>query len=134
MSNTAVDQLRTTAAVIGDHLAKRQADELEQDIQNNYADDIMMLGAFGERVGHAGVGDYEYRGRRLTLVPRDRHSWTVHDRTRYLGVLQLTYTRIGDECPRYTARPPGAEGSLLDDGWATDWRLAVEWLADEAGR
>ena len=80
------------------------------------------------------IGGYEYRGRHLRLVPRNGRSWAVLDRSEYLGMLQLTYTRIGDECPRYTAKPPGHESSLLDDGWATDWRLAVEWLADEAGR
>lgn len=120
MSDTAVDQLRSTAAVIGDRLAERQTGEREQDIQDDYAPGIVN-------------GDYEYRGRHLRLEPRGGRSWAVLDRNRYLGVLQLTYSRIGDECARYTAKPPGQEGSL-DEGWATDWRLAVEWLADEAGR
>jgi hypothetical protein len=51
----AVDQRRSTAAIIRDHLAKRQAGELEQDIEENYAEDVVMLGAFGDRLGHAGV-------------------------------------------------------------------------------
>lgn len=37
MSNTSVDQRRTTAAVIGDHLAKRQAGELHTGVRESAA-------------------------------------------------------------------------------------------------
>jgi len=93
MTDIAVDQRRSTAAVIGDHLAKRQAGETEEDIQENYAEDVIVLSAFGDRFGHDGVrasaaqlrhdvGDdaaFAYH----TVVVRDEYAyleWSASDR------------------------------------------------------
>ena len=46
---------RTTEDVFGDHLQKRQDGDLEADIQNNYAADVVMLTHRGVFRGHDGV-------------------------------------------------------------------------------
>jgi len=46
---------RTTTEVLQDHLAKRLAHNIEGDIRDNYADDIIILSSFGTFRGHEGV-------------------------------------------------------------------------------
>jgi len=126
MINTSVDQRRTTAAVIGDHLAKRQVGELEQDIQDNYADDVVLLGAFGDRMGHAGVRETAAQLRHdlgdgvtfafHTVVVRDDYAyleWSASDRegrqlTAGVDSFAVRDGRIAFQSVHYS--PPEARG------------------------
>lgn len=46
---------RSTAEVIDDHLRRREAGDLEGDLETNYAADIILLCEHGPRHGRAGV-------------------------------------------------------------------------------
>jgi hypothetical protein len=72
----------------------------------------------------------EYQGRRYRLLPRSPHAWMVLDRKRCVGIVELAYPHIGDDGPRFAAKRVGEERCVVD-GWTDDWRLAVEWLADQ---
>lgn len=43
------------------------------------------------------------------------------------------YLHIGDSGTTYAGKRVGEE-HLPVEGWTEDWRLVVEWLADEADR
>jgi hypothetical protein len=77
-----------------------------------------------------GEARVEYHGRRFTLEPRPHHAWAVVDERQCVGFVELTYPRIGDEGPRFAAKPVGDERAIVD-GWTDDWRIAVEWLIDQ---
>lgn len=47
--------MRTTTEVFEDHLAKRLAGNLEGDIKENYAEDVILLTGTGAFEGHDGV-------------------------------------------------------------------------------
>ena len=47
--------MRSTTEVFEDHLAKRLAGKTEEDIQANYAADIILLTGTGAFIGHDGV-------------------------------------------------------------------------------
>ena len=46
---------RTTKAVIEDHLDKRLANRFEDDLRDNYAEDVLLLTCTGLFRGHEGV-------------------------------------------------------------------------------
>lgn len=46
---------RSSQSVLEDHLAKRKAGQLEEDIAANYAQDVVLLTCTGIRRGHDGV-------------------------------------------------------------------------------
>lgn len=48
---------RTTTEVLQDHLAKRLNNEVEKDIEANFAEDVVILSSFGVYEGHQGVRD-----------------------------------------------------------------------------
>jgi hypothetical protein len=48
---------RTTTEVIQDHLMKRLNGDLEEDIAENFAEDVIILSSFGTFHGHQGVED-----------------------------------------------------------------------------
>lgn len=48
---------RSTEEVLHDHLRLRAAGELETDLADNYADDIVVVDRYEVRVGHDGVRD-----------------------------------------------------------------------------
>jgi hypothetical protein len=77
-----------------------------------------------------GATEYEYRGRHFRLVPRQHRAWAVVEQWQYIGVVERAYSRIGDDRPRFAAKPVGEEGVMVE-GWTDDWRLALEWLADQ---
>jgi hypothetical protein len=47
--------MRTTTEVFEDHLAKRLAGDVEGDIKDNYAEDVVFLTGTGAFYGHDGV-------------------------------------------------------------------------------
>ncbi|WEX09572.1 nuclear transport factor 2 family protein [Chelativorans sp. AA-79] len=49
---------RSTAEVLADHLRCRIAGEVEQDIERNYAPDVVVMTAKGMKKGHAAVRDF----------------------------------------------------------------------------
>jgi ketosteroid isomerase-like protein len=47
--------MRTTTEVFEDHLAKRLAGDIEEDIRDNYSEDVVFLTGTGAFKGHEGV-------------------------------------------------------------------------------
>ena len=47
--------MRSTAEVFDDHLKRRTADDLEGDLENNYAPDVVLLCEHGPMTGRAAV-------------------------------------------------------------------------------
>ncbi len=47
--------IRSTQEVFADHLQQRKQDDLETDIQRNYAEDVVVMSPFGTFHGHDGV-------------------------------------------------------------------------------
>jgi hypothetical protein len=72
----------------------------------------------------------DYQGRRYRLLPSSPHAWMVLERKRCVGIVEVTYPHIGEDGPRFAAKRIGEERMIVD-GWTDDWRLAVEWLADQ---
>lgn len=46
---------RSTRDVIDDHLARRQAGDLDGDLERNYASDVVLMSAEGMSHGHEGI-------------------------------------------------------------------------------
>ncbi len=100
---------RTTREVVESHLAHRKAGELEADLAENYAPDVVLLST-GEGINHGHDGVRKLAGILQSYLPHGNYDYQQVLVEREMGM--LTWTGVGED----TVVHDGADSYLVQGG------------------